>query len=70
MVLKNFELYKELTARGKGAANRTKTHCPQGHEYNEENTTTYRDGNYNMRLCNKCNRDRSRERQRRLRKEK
>lgn len=33
------------------------THCPQGHEYTEENTYTYASGG---RMCRTCNRDRSR----------
>jgi hypothetical protein len=36
--------------------NRDKTHCPQGHRYDEENTRTYRDG----RRCKECDRIRSR----------
>lgn len=35
-----------------------KTHCPQGHEYTEENTYTYR----NKRACRTCARDRAKTR--------
>lgn len=41
-----------------------KTHCPQGHEYNEENTRWYK-GSRNCRVC-----DRDRQRIKRSRKEK
>jgi hypothetical protein len=32
-----------------------RTHCPQGHPYDEENTL-YRGGRRNRRLCRECNR--------------
>lgn len=35
--------------------NANKTHCPQGHEYTEENTYTWR-GRLVGRICRKCNR--------------
>jgi HNH endonuclease len=35
-----------------------KTHCPQGHEYTDDNT--YRYGKRPMRLCRTCDRDRHR----------
>ena len=38
------------------AVNAAKTHCPQGHEYDEENTAIY--GGF--RRCMQCNRDRAR----------
>lgn len=37
-----------------GAHQRIKTHCPQGHQYNEENTYHYADGS---RHCRTCQRD-------------
>jgi hypothetical protein len=47
-----------------GDNSRNKTHCPQGHEFSEENTmrTT---GRHPQRRCRTCDRDRSREYQRR-----
>ena len=33
------------------AANAAKTHCPQGHEYNEENTYVYLNGRRHCRTC-------------------
>lgn len=41
-----------------GARQQAKTHCPKGHEYDEENTLHYRGG----RRCRKCDRDRHRDR--------
>ena len=39
--------------------NAQKTHCPRGHRYNEENTTTYqRPGRSPERQCRVCNRER------------
>lgn len=46
---------------------KTKTHCPQGHEYTRENTYTDKKG---CRSCVECNRQRARERQRRIAKHK
>lgn len=44
----------ENTRRGRtGAAQRERTHCPQGHAYDEENTYVYRDG---RRECRECRR--------------
>ena len=45
------------TARGlaperNGARNRSKTHCPQGHPYDEANTYYYREGR--TRVCRTC----------------
>lgn len=42
-----------------------KTHCPQGHRYDESNTRTYRGGRY----CRACNSEHSRNRKARLRQE-
>jgi hypothetical protein len=44
---------KENLARGNGigARNTAKTHCPQGHEYNEENLIK---GNHYGRRCRPC----------------
>lgn len=36
----------------------SRTHCPQGHEYNEANTYRYKGTNH--RLCRVCNRERAR----------
>jgi hypothetical protein len=46
------------------AVNAQKTRCPNGHEYDSENTYITRAG---KRHCRACHRERSRERQRRLR---
>lgn len=51
---------KENTKRGdsgkaRGAQMRAKTHCPKGHEYNEQNTSVYvQRGKYKTRRCKKC----------------
>lgn len=47
------------------AVNAAKTHCPQGHEYNAENTYLLRRG---WRKCRACNRDRMTVRNERARK--
>ena len=44
-----------LESRGRGTFQRSKTHCPQGHEYNEENTSYYANGG---RRCLTCHRER------------
>lgn len=46
----------------------TRTHCPAGHEYTEENTYRYKQhgGKHNGRMCKTCVRTRARDRQRRL----
>lgn len=48
---------QENVRRGLGPAgiNAAKTHCPQGHEYTEENT--YRNPSTNRRMCRVCIRD-------------
>lgn len=49
-----------------GKHHSAKTHCPQDHEYTEENTyLAKRGGRYN-RMCRTCARDRARERRQRL----
>lgn len=50
----------ENIRRGEGAGvqNARKTHCPQGHEYDEANTYNTSGGH---RLCRACNRDRKRQ---------
>lgn len=52
------------TGKATGELNKSKTHCPQGHEYNKENTYQYK----NMRHCRECRRecDRIRMRNQRL----
>ena len=52
-----------LIGSGPPALNRRKTHCPQGHEYDERNTLITKDG----RHCRACIRDRSAARRRRQR---
>ena len=44
---------------GQAERNRMKTHCPQGHPYDEENTYTSREG---VRACRACGRIRDRKR--------
>lgn len=46
---------RAIIPKGRYSKEGRKTHCPQGHEYNEENTRIYR----NMRYCKKCNKNRS-----------
>ena len=49
-----------LRGNGFGSVNSKKTHCPQGHKYDSENTYYYpTDG---RRLCRTCNRERARRR--------
>lgn len=50
---------RENTLRGEGLAaeNARKTHCPQGHPYDEENTLTVG----RKRHCRECSRERTRE---------
>ena len=56
---------RENLRRGHGPSgvNARKTECPHGHPYDEANTYFYADGS---RHCRTCNRERARERQRRL----
>lgn len=37
-----------------GSYNRNKTHCPQGHPYNEDNIRIGTKGKYKTRHCRKC----------------
>lgn len=53
----------EATRTAKGARNRTKTHCPQGHPYDEKNTYINTQGH---RACRACRAQTERERKRRL----
>jgi len=52
--------HAENTRRGgigdTGAKERERTHCPQGHPYDEKNTRYYK----NMRFCRECGRERHR----------
>lgn len=50
-------LQERIEGPGCGSHNRSKTHCPQGHEYSETNTYTYS----GKRHCRECQRIRSRE---------
>jgi HNH endonuclease len=52
----------DMLAKGRGASQR-KTHCPQGHPYDEANTWVKR----GKRVCRECHRRGARERMRRLR---
>lgn len=38
-----------------GAHNKLKTHCPQGHEYNNKNTHYTSDGSRQCRICGRIN---------------
>lgn len=51
---------RENLLRGEGATalNAAKTHCPQGHEYTEDNIYWHKDGS---RDCKKCRTERRRE---------
>lgn len=55
--------HRENGRRGTAAAvnggrQRSKTHCPQGHEYNQENTYVW--APTGQRICRVCDRDRKR----------
>jgi len=48
--------YDDMIAKGRWlSGNATKTHCPRGHEYNEENTRVYA----GRRFCRACDNARS-----------
>ena len=47
---------------GAPAKNAAKTHCPQGHEYNEDNTYRYGNGRY----CRTCRREQMQTKRREL----
>jgi hypothetical protein len=55
---------RENLRRGRGliGVNAAKTHCVNGHEFNEQNTYAYADGS---RSCRPCNAAQARERRRR-----
>lgn len=55
-----FAEYNPLRNTGKGGNNRLKTHCPEGHPYDRENTYRYRTRNGWGRGCRRCRRDRKR----------
>lgn len=46
-----------LRGKGLSAMNARKTHCPQGHEFNDENTYRYK----NQRHCRPCKQARTKE---------
>lgn len=52
-------------AEATSKAHRAKTHCPQGHPYDEENTAWYWNRCYWNRTCRECKRKRTREYMRR-----
>lgn len=58
-------LHMEVVTRGENArrSNASVSHCPQGHEYTEENTDVrlHRDG-YLCRRCRECHRTKARAR--------
>jgi hypothetical protein len=49
--------HKENCLRGIGfsALNARKTHCPNGHEYNHQNTHFSKEGYRHCRICNRNN---------------
>lgn len=56
---------QENLLRGHGplitkARHKLKTHCPQGHEYTEENTYLYNLKGYQVRTCRECQRAKNR----------
>lgn len=61
----HLELATPLENQRRGHTNATKTHCPQGHPYDEANTYVY--PKRPMRSCKQCRRERQR-RVRRVRK--
>jgi HNH endonuclease len=58
------EKYDPPSGAGKGSWQKAKTHCPEGHLYDEVNTRYEKDGG---RRCRTCERTRNRESQRRRR---
>jgi hypothetical protein len=54
----------KLGGKANGARQRSKTHCKNGHPYNEQNTLLTPQG---FRACRQCHADRQRERNARLR---
>lgn len=52
--------------RNSGQYNRSKTHCPQGHEYDEANTCHSHQGGYIGRHCRQCGKARQRANRERL----
>lgn len=42
-----------VLACGKGGIQKARTHCPAGHEYNEENTLRTKNGGRNCRACHR-----------------
>ena len=54
--LTNFTLGGVPSRSGGGKFNKSKTHCPQGHEYNKENTYVVpKSGNRQCRVCRASN---------------
>lgn len=50
--------HQENVKRGNsGKFQKAKTHCPQGHEYNSENTYIASRGKYVLRACRTCKRE-------------
>jgi len=59
--------HQENVRRGEGANFwRNKTHCPQGHEYTEENTGISNRNNEKCRYCRECKREKNRQRRQKL----
>lgn len=44
-----------LCGKGLAAQNKAKTHCPQGHAYDEKNTMIRRSGRRRCKICNNSN---------------
>lgn len=57
-VTRKINIRRGLTGQHNNHANKLKTHCLRGHEYDEENTYIYSDG---RRQCRKCVRIRVRQ---------
>lgn len=56
-----------LRGNGPTARNAAKTHCANGHPYDELNTYIYRGGKTPVRMCRVCHADRSKKRQAHMR---